>query len=163
MKRIQQGFTLIELVVVIVILGILAAVAAPKFIDISSDAHVAKLNAMAGSMKSANAFIRSKAIIAGNDSGDSSVVADGTTINTTDGYVDPVVADVLAALDADITTLTNISDNFSSDYAIWQAPAATAGVYLLSQPDTSSSFGCIFNYRLDASNKPVYSVDGSGC
>ncbi len=49
----QQGFTLIELVMVIVILGILAAVAVPKFTDLSTDAEAAALSSIEGSIKSA--------------------------------------------------------------------------------------------------------------
>ena len=67
-KKAQQGFTLIELVVVIVILGILAVTAAPKFIDLQDDARTATLQAVKASMQSASTLIHSKALIAGRDS-----------------------------------------------------------------------------------------------
>jgi prepilin-type N-terminal cleavage/methylation domain-containing protein len=56
MKRIQRGFTLIELVVVIIILGVLAAVAVPKFIDLSSEAMDASVQSVAGAISSSTAI-----------------------------------------------------------------------------------------------------------
>jgi len=55
MKKSQTGFTLIELVMVIVILGVLAAVAIPKFIDMRSDANTAAVASVAGSLSAAAA------------------------------------------------------------------------------------------------------------
>lgn len=56
MYKKYSGFTLIELVIVIIILGILAAVAVPQFIDLSGDAKTAAVAGVAGALSSANAI-----------------------------------------------------------------------------------------------------------
>ena len=56
MRQVQRGFTLIELVMVIVILGVLAVVAIPKFIDLRTDAVAAATAGVAGTLSSASAI-----------------------------------------------------------------------------------------------------------
>ena len=63
MQTKQTGFTMIELIVVIVILGILSAVALPRFTNIQGDARIAKLNAARGSIAAAAAMTHGAAIV----------------------------------------------------------------------------------------------------
>ncbi len=82
MKR-QGGFTLIELVVVIVILGILAVTAAPRFLNLQSDARVSALQGLKGAMDGAAGIVYGKAAIQGieNQAAGTDVEVDGITTN----------------------------------------------------------------------------------
>ncbi|OZS41979.1 type II secretion system protein [Photobacterium sanguinicancri] len=61
----QKGFTLIELVIVIVVLGILAVFAAPRFLNIQSDARIATLQGFQGALQGADGIVFGKAVIQG--------------------------------------------------------------------------------------------------
>lgn len=75
MKR-QGGFTLVELVVVIVILGILAVTAAPKFLNLQEDARKASIQGLKGAMDSAAGIVYGKAALSGLDAAPNGVVGD---------------------------------------------------------------------------------------
>ncbi|MCG9747988.1 prepilin-type N-terminal cleavage/methylation domain-containing protein [Shewanella sp. Isolate8] len=89
MKK-QNGFTLIELVVVIIILGILAVTAAPKFINLQSDARKSTVEGVKAALQGANSLVYSKAAIAGKekDQGASITIATGVAVTTDYGYLD---------------------------------------------------------------------------
>ncbi|MEZ9304178.1 MSHA biogenesis protein MshA [Vibrio breoganii] len=94
MKK-QGGFTLIELVVVIVILGILAVTAAPRFLNLQSDARVSSLEGLKGAMAGAGSIVYGKAAIEGKET----ISAGESTENITIAYGYPTAtsAGIVAA------------------------------------------------------------------
>jgi MSHA pilin protein MshA len=114
----ESGFTLIELVMVIVIVGILTAVALPKFVSLGSDARVGVMKSVQGSMRSANAIIFSKAAMSGMNGAASAtnfVTINGTQISLAYGYASDAInlalaMDLIPASDFSTAALT-ISHN----------------------------------------------------
>ena len=82
----SKGFTLIELILVIVLIGILAIVAAPKALRLSSDARIATLEGMQGAMQSGAQLIYSRALIEEKTDGSDSITVNGATIELHSGY-----------------------------------------------------------------------------
>jgi len=112
MGKQQQGFTLVELIVVIVSLGILAATALPRFINVTTEARSAAVDGVAGALRSAVGLVQAKYQAAGG-TGVSVTMADASTVT--------VVAGIPAGTAAGIGAALGSTEGITIDYT---APAA---------------------------------------
>jgi MSHA pilin protein MshA len=92
-KAAQGGFTLIELVVVITILGILAAFAVPRFVSLEGEARQASAQALGGSVRAAAALAHALALATGENGATGTVTMEGVDIDLVNGYPDAATID----------------------------------------------------------------------
>src|SRR5690554_6072498 len=115
MKTQQKGFTLIELIIVIVVLGILAVTAAPQFFNFSTDARESAIQGLAGAVNSARDIVHGKALIEGIENAPSTTTTAGA-VDVVYGYPAATEDGIIKALNLSVTEwgFAEVTDNDGS-------------------------------------------------
>lgn len=168
MKR-QQGFTLIELVVVIIILGILAVTAAPKFINLQSDARKSTVEGVKAALQGANTLIYSKAALAGKEKAAAQTVtiATGVDVTTDYGYLNSATSSAVVktnlenALDMKFDALATDTVGTVNDFGVVYKSATSFIIVPKGKKDTED---CRLEYTPATNTQlPVYNIVATAC
>jgi MSHA pilin protein MshA len=148
----SRAFTLIEVIVLIVILGILAAFAVPKFIALDSQARTASVNGLAGSVRSAAALARGLAMAGGESA---SVRMEGATVTLLNSYPDSSATGIPRAV--------NSNSGANGEFAFAPGSSSTTAA-TWTRNGAPAPANCSVSYTAAAQGgAPTVAVTTSGC
>lgn len=152
----QQGFTLIELIMVIVILGILAVVGIPKYADMKREAIIATMKGLNGAVQSAANIAYAKAVVTGVEKrASATITVNGTVVQLVYGYPDGTAAGIPLMVSAPADGWKSRASTYAGAWVYWHGTIAEdAGVAQ-----------CYIRYRqaTAAGARPVVDFQDSGC
>lgn len=157
MSKRQNGFTLIELVVVIVILGLLATTALPRFVNLTTDAREANLAGLAAGLNSAASLARAQYLVTGSN-GASSITAEGQTVTVLTETGNPGLGGIPTANPAGIVVMAQIA--VPQDYTT-SGGGALPGSVLTFRPANGGSATCEVTYTPNGS--PRVAINQTSC